>query len=93
MFQFPIDVDVTPLDSEFGLATGAHQTLPFEVLVKAQLARLRLAWGLGTGRLPVPGARGWWLGGASWSRVGLPTAIPNRAWGGGEGQNNADSLP
>jgi hypothetical protein len=40
LFQLAIDAHVALLDPEFGFAARAHQALPFEELIKAQLARL-----------------------------------------------------
>ena len=80
MFQLAIDANVALLDPEFGFAARAHQALPFEELIKAQLARLlqqasrvvsQGAW--------VAGPRGGWLDGAGCG--GLPSALPVWTWG------------
>ena len=93
LLQFAIDAHSSLLDSEFGFATGADKTQPFKELIETQLARLFRALGIASERLPVPGTRCWRLVGGGCGRVGVPAAFPIRAWGWGEGQNSADSLP
>ena len=93
LFQLAIDAHIALLDPEFGLAARAHQALPFEELIETQLARRIQGRRIRRQRLAALGLRRGRFQGAGCCRVGVPVALPVRAWGGGEGQNNADSLP
>ena len=80
LFQLAIDAHIALLDPEFGFAARSHQALPFEELIKAQLACLLQQ----ASRIPSQGAwvarpKGGRLDGAGCG--GLPSALPVWTWG------------